>query len=76
MTKMQPRFHRGGRFAKDRLVIGTDAGAVTCPAHVTVAIQAAKAGGRHSNIRDRRGTVLGCPVHDRGGRAQNQDRPL
>jgi hypothetical protein len=45
MTKVQPPVAPGGRFAKDRFVIDTDAGTVTCPAHVIVAIRPAKAGG-------------------------------
>jgi Transposase DDE domain len=45
MTKVQPPVAPGGRFAKDRFVIDTGAGTVTCPADVSVAIQPAKAGG-------------------------------
>ena len=45
MTKVQPPVAPGGRFAKDRFVIDTDAGTVTCRAHVIVAIRPAKAGG-------------------------------
>jgi hypothetical protein len=45
MTKVQPPVAPGGRFAKDRFVIDTGAGTVTCPANVTVPIRPAKAGG-------------------------------
>jgi hypothetical protein len=45
MTKVQPPVAPGGRFAKDRFVIDTGAGTVTCPADVSVAIRPAKAGG-------------------------------
>jgi len=45
MTKVQPPVAPGGRFAKDRFVIDTVAGTVTCPADISVAIQPAKAGG-------------------------------
>jgi len=45
MTKVQPPAAPGGRFAKDRFDIDLTAGTVTCPAHVTVAIWPAKAGG-------------------------------
>ena len=45
MTKVQPPVAPGGRFAKDRFTIDTGAGTVTCPAHVSVAIQPLKAGG-------------------------------
>ena len=45
MTKVQPPAAPGGRFAKDRFDIDLAAGTVTCPAHVTVSIWPAKAGG-------------------------------
>ena len=45
MTKVQPPVAAGGQFAKDRFTIDTGAGTVTCPAHVSVAIQTIKAGG-------------------------------
>ncbi|HYN17808.1 MAG TPA: transposase, partial [Actinomycetes bacterium] len=44
-TKVQPPVAPGGRFAKDRFTIDLAAGTVTCPAQVSVAIRAAKAGG-------------------------------
>ena len=58
-TKVQPPAAPGGRFAKDRFTIDLDAGTVTCPNAVTVAIRAAKIGG---------GTAIfgvacaGCPL--------------
>ena len=58
-TKVQPPTAPGGRFAKDRFTIDLDAGTVTCPNAVTVAIRAAKIGG---------GTAIfgvacaGCPL--------------
>jgi hypothetical protein len=59
MTKVQPPVAPGGRFAKDRFVIDTGAGAVTCPADVSVAIQPAKAGGGIASF----GTACaGCPL--------------
>lgn len=45
MVKVQPPVAPGGRYAKDRFVIDTDAGTVACPAEVTVSIRPAKAGG-------------------------------
>ena len=67
-TKVQPPTAPGGRFAKDRFTIDLDAGTVTCPNAVTVAIRAAKIGG---------GTAIfgvacaGCPlaVHCTGSAA-------
>jgi hypothetical protein len=59
MTKVQPPFAPAGRFAKDRFVIDTQAGTVTCPADVRVAIQPAKAGGGIASF----GTACGgCPL--------------
>ena len=45
MVKVQPPAGQGGRFAKDRFLIDTEAGTVTCPAKNTVAIRPAKDGG-------------------------------
>jgi hypothetical protein len=59
MTKVQPPVAQGGRFPKDRFIIDTGAGTVTCPAHVSVAIQPAKAGGGMATF----GTACaGCPL--------------
>jgi len=59
LTKVQPPVAPGGRFAKDRFVIDLGAGTVTCPAHVTVTIRAAKAGGGTAAF----GTACGgCPL--------------
>jgi hypothetical protein len=59
MTKVQPPVAPGGRFAKDRFTIDTGAGTVTCPAHVSVAIQTIKAGGGIAAF----GTVCAdCPL--------------
>lgn len=44
-TKVQPPTAPDGRFAKDRFTIDLDAGTVTCPNAVTVAIRVAKTGG-------------------------------
>jgi Transposase DDE domain/Transposase domain (DUF772) len=58
-TKVQPPAAPGGRFAKDCFTIDLDAGTVSCPNAVTVAIRAAKIGG---------GTAIfgvacaGCPL--------------
>ena len=46
MTKVQPPVAPGGRFAKDRFVLDTEAGTVTCPAGVVAAIRPVKAGGQ------------------------------
>ena len=46
MTKVQPPVTPGGRFAKDRFVIDTDAGTVTCPAGGFVAMRPVRAGGQ------------------------------
>jgi hypothetical protein len=59
MTKVQPPVAPGGRFAKDRFVIDTGAGTVTCPADVSVAIQPAKASGGMASF----GTACAdCPL--------------
>jgi hypothetical protein len=44
-TKVQPPIAPDGRFAKDRFTIDLDAGTVTCPNAVSVAIRPAKTGG-------------------------------
>ena len=59
MTKVQPPVAPGGRFAKDRFTIDLGAGTVTCPAHVSVAIRAAKAGGGTAAFATACG---GCPL--------------
>jgi len=46
MTKVQPPVTTGGRFAKDRFVIDTQAGTVTCPAGVVAPMRPVKAGGQ------------------------------
>jgi hypothetical protein len=59
MTKVQPPVAPAGRFAKDRFVIDIEAGTVTCPADVSVAVQPAKAGGAIASF----GTACaGCPL--------------
>ena len=45
MTKVQPPVAPGGRFPKDAFTIDPGAGTVTCQAHLTVPIKAAKARG-------------------------------
>jgi hypothetical protein len=45
MVKSQVPTAPGGRFAKDRLRLDLQAGTVTCPARVTVAITPARRGG-------------------------------
>ena len=59
LTKVQPPVAPGGRFAKDRFVIDLGAGTVTCPAHVTVTIRAAKAGGGTAAFA---GACASCPL--------------
>jgi hypothetical protein len=44
-TKVQPPTAPGGRFAKDRFTIDLNAGTVSCPKAVTVAIRPATTGG-------------------------------
>jgi hypothetical protein len=46
MTKVQPPVTPGGRFAKDRFAIDTEAGTVTCPAGVLAPMRPVKAGGQ------------------------------
>ena len=59
MTKVQPPVTPGGRFTKDRFVIDTEAGTVTCPAGVVAAFRAVKAGGQIASF----GTACaGCPL--------------
>ncbi len=59
MTKVQPPVAPGGRFPKDRFVIDTGAGTVTCPAGVVVTIRPAKAGGGTAAFA---GACHGCPL--------------
>jgi hypothetical protein len=59
MTKVQPPVTSGGRFAKDRFVIDTEAGTVTCPAGVVAPMRPVKAGGQIASF----GTACaGCPL--------------
>lgn len=77
MTKVQPPVAPGGRFSKDAFTVDTGAGTVTCPAHVTVPIKPAKAGGSTAALADRlRRLPVGRRVHDREDRAHHQHRPL
>jgi len=59
LTKVQPPVAPGGRFPKDAFTIDLGAGTVTCPAHVTVPIRAAKAGGGTAAFA---GACAGCPL--------------
>ncbi len=59
MTKVQPPVAPGGRFAKDRFTIDLGVGTVTCPAHHSVAIRAAKAVGGTAAFATACG---GCPL--------------
>ena len=59
MTKVQPPVAPGGRFAKDRFAVETEAGTVTCPAGVVVPIRAAKAGGGTAAFG---AACSGCPL--------------
>ncbi|PYI66535.1 IS1182 family transposase [Arthrobacter livingstonensis] len=45
MVKVQPPVAPGGRYPKDRFIIDTKAGTVSCPAKVSVPIRPVKAGG-------------------------------
>jgi hypothetical protein len=59
MTKVQPPAAPGGRFAKDRFAIDTEAGTVTCPAGVVAPMRPVKAGGQIASF----GTACaGCPL--------------
>ena len=59
MTKVQPPVAPGGRFPKDHFTIDLGAGTATCPAHVTVPIQPAKAGGGTAAFA---GACASCPL--------------
>ena len=59
MTKVQPPVAPGGRFPKDRFTIDLGAGTATCPAHVAVPIQPAKAGGGTAAFA---GACASCPL--------------
>ena len=59
MTKVQPPVAPGGRFPKDAFTIDLGAGTATCPAHVTVPIQPAKAGGGTAAFG---GACASCPL--------------
>lgn len=59
MVKVQPPVAPGGRFAKDRFSIDTEAGTVTCPAGATAVIRPARNGGGTAGF----GTVCAtCPL--------------
>ena len=59
MTKVQPPVTPAGRFAKDRFVIDTEAGTVTCPAGMVATMRLVKAGGQIAAF----GTACaGCPL--------------
>jgi hypothetical protein len=59
MTKVQPPVTSGGRFAKDRFVIDTEAGTVTCPAGVVASMRPVKAGGQIASFG---AACAGCPL--------------
>ena len=59
MTKVQPPVAPGGRFAKDRFAVDTEAGTVTCPADIVVPIRAAKTGGGTAAFA---AACDGCPL--------------
>jgi hypothetical protein len=59
MAKVQPPVAPGGRFAKDRFAVDTEAGTVTCPADVVVPIRPAKAGGGTAAFG---AACSGCPL--------------
>lgn len=59
MTKVQPPVAPGGRFAKDRFVIDTEAGTVTCPAGVVAPMRPVKAGGQIASFG---AACAGCPL--------------
>ena len=59
MTKVQPPVMTGGRFAKDRFAIDTEAGTVTCPAGVVAAMREVKAGGQIAVFGP---ACAGCPL--------------
>jgi Transposase DDE domain/Transposase domain (DUF772) len=59
MTKVQPPVTPAGRFAKDRFVIDTEAGTVTCPAGVVAPMRPVKAGGQIAAFG---AACAGCPL--------------
>ena len=59
MTKVQPPVTPGGRFAKDRFAIDTEAGTVTCPAGVVAPMRPVKAGGQIAAFG---AACAGCPL--------------
>jgi len=59
MTKVQPPVTTGGRFAKDRFAIDTEAGTVTCPAGVVAPMRPVKAGGQIASFG---AACAGCPL--------------
>jgi hypothetical protein len=59
MTKVQPPVTSGGRFTKDRFVIDTEAGTVTCPAGVVASMRPVKAGGQIASFG---AACAGCPL--------------
>jgi len=71
MTKVQPPVTPGGRFAKDRFAIDTEAGTVTCPAGVVAAMRPVKAGGQIASF----GTACaGCPLASACSKAKDGRR--
>jgi len=59
MTKVQPPVTPAGRFAKDRFVIDTEAGTVTCPAGMVATMRPVKAGGQIAAFG---AACAGCPL--------------
>ncbi len=59
MTKVQPPAAHKGRFAKDRFVIDTQAGTVTCPAGVVAATRPVQAGGQIAAFGE---ACASCPL--------------
>jgi hypothetical protein len=77
MTKVQPPVAPAGRFAKDRFVVDTEAGTVTCPAGVVAAIGAIKRGWTDRGLRHGlRRVPPGERVYERQGRSPDPDRYL
>jgi hypothetical protein len=61
-AKVPPARNRGGRFTKDRFRVDLEAGTVTCPAEVTVAITPSRRGGAKASFAAH---CASCPLRKR-----------
>ena len=61
-TKVQPPSAPAGKFAKDRFAIDLNAGTVTCPAGITIAIRPVHGNARHAGQAEFGAACATCPL--------------